>query len=148
MCTGRYMKHLGSEVFRILFVDDDDSCLTQVAVGIAESLKTAGFVFSTAGITPKAVTSETVQFMKNRGIDISNAIAKPVEVVPNLEHYHFIVALSRKAQSIFPKPPTRTIGLDWYQGLEELGSEPTLVDAHDYLQKHITAFTQAVLGQF
>lgn len=148
VCTGQYMKHLGSEVFRILFVDDDDSRLTQVAAGLAESFKTEGFVFNTAGISPKAVTCETVQFMKNRGIDISNAIAKPVEVVPNLEHYHFIVALSRKALTIFPKPPTRTIGLEWYQGLEELGAEPSLVDAHDYLQKHISALIQDVLGQF
>src|SRR6185369_12554553 len=46
VCTGEYMKHKGAEVFRVLFVDDTDSCLGQIAQAVAESISGDGIVFS------------------------------------------------------------------------------------------------------
>src|SRR6185295_8157067 len=44
MCTGEYMKHKGAEVLRILFVDENNSCRSQMAEGIANSLDRPGLL--------------------------------------------------------------------------------------------------------
>ena len=150
VCTGKYMKHMGSEVFRVLFVDEDDACLCQMAQGLADSLGLPEFVFSSAGIAPHAVDAGTVSFLKEKGIDISNNIAKSVDVIPNFEHYQVIVGLSEKARSIFPKPPTKTVCIEWMLPNPAVEGSSELVDyesAYQFLQANIRDLTQAILGE-
>jgi hypothetical protein len=40
-------------------------------------------------------------------------VPKSVGQIPNLDHYHVIIALATSAKAVFPPPPTRTVGLDW-----------------------------------
>lgn len=150
VCTGKYMKHMGSEVFRVLFVDDNDACLSQMAQGIADALGLSEFVFSSAGISPQTVDSGTITFMKEQGCDISNHIAKSVEVIPNFEHYQVIVALSEKARSIFPKPPTKTVCIEWIltnPASEGSADRTGYESAYQFLQANIKDLTQAILGE-
>ena len=70
-------------------------------------------LFSSAGINPRPVDPVTVKFLAENGIDISRAASKSIEQIPNLEHYHVIVALAKAAQKVFPTPPTKTVTLDW-----------------------------------
>jgi phosphate transport system protein len=114
MCTGEYAKHQGTEVYRILFVDDHDACRSQMAEGIANSLDLPKMVFTSAGLDPRPVDPETVRFLKDKGIDISRQTSKSMDQVPNLDHYQVVVALSERAKKFFPKPPTKTVGLDWH----------------------------------
>jgi phosphate transport system protein len=113
MCTGEYMKHRKAEVLRVLFVDENNSCRSQMAEGIANALNAEGFVFSSAGLEARALDWRTVEFLKEKGIDISRHVPKAVGQIPHLDHYQVIIALAKDAKKIFPPTPTKTVGLDW-----------------------------------
>ena len=151
MCTGEYMKHKGAEVLRVLFVDENNSCRSQIAEGIANSVKENGFVFTSAGLEARAIDWRTVDFLKEKGIDISHQAPKAVSQIPNLEHYHVIIALAKNAKKVFPPPPTKTVGLDWT--VEDPSARPgSLADVRDayeqtfqYINTHVKELVQALV---
>ncbi|MFQ5752871.1 MAG: phosphate signaling complex protein PhoU, partial [bacterium] len=106
MCTGKDIKHEGKEIFRILFIDERNSCRAQIAEGIGNSLNLERFLFNSAGISPLPVDAKTVKFMADKGIDISNQSSKYLNQIPNLEHYQVIISLCKEAEAAFPPPPT------------------------------------------
>ncbi|MBC8245026.1 MAG: phosphate signaling complex protein PhoU [Verrucomicrobia bacterium] len=142
MCTGQYMKHLGRDTFRVLFVDDDNAGASQVAEAIGNALGQANFVFSSAGISAEKVTEETIGFLKAKGHDISSNISKSVDNIPNLDHYQVVVALSESAQNAFPAPPTKTISIAWELGQAEGDIDTT----YAFLSQNINDLVQAILG--
>ncbi len=153
MCTGKFMKHLGTEVFRVLFVDKTNSCTTQIAEAVGNSLRFQNFIFSSAGIEPQRVDEHTVRYLMDKGIDITNKITKSVDHIPNLEHYHLVIAFRKAARKVFPAPPTRTIGLEWkvkdpseFEGAEEEVQE-AYENTFDYLKQQIQDLVQAFLGE-
>jgi phosphate transport system protein len=113
MCTGEYAKHPGSEAFRVLFVDDHNACLSQMAEAIAHSLNQPSFIFASAGLDPQAVDPLAIEFMKDKGIDISRMAPKAISQVPNLDHYHVIVILAPEAMRAFPRRPRKVVLLEW-----------------------------------
>ncbi len=153
MCTGEYAKHKGTEVLRVLFVDIRNACRSQMAEAIANSLRRPEFVFSSAGIDPHPIDPVTVQFLAEKGMDISSNKSKGVSQIPNLDHYQVIVALAQEAQRVFPPPPTKTVGLDWnvkdpsfVEGSPEevrLAYEATF----QYINTHIRDLVEAILGE-
>jgi phosphate transport system protein len=153
MCTGQYLKHRGAEVFRVLFVDENNSCRSQMAEGIANSLNQPGFLFSSAGLEARAIDWRAVEFMQEKGIDISRQVSKPVAHIPNIEHYHVIIALAKSAQKVFPPPPTKTVGLDW--NVEDPSSHPgSLADVREayeqtfqYINTHVRELVHALVGE-
>ena len=94
LCTGEIAKHPGSDVFRVLFVDEHNACRSLMAEVIGTSLGEPGFVFSSAGVDPAPVQHATVRFMAARGFDVARAVPKALSHVPNLEHEDVIVLLS------------------------------------------------------
>jgi phosphate transport system protein len=151
MCTGEYMKHRGAEVLRILFVDENNSCRSQIAEGVANSLDPTGFVFSSAGLEARAIDWRTTEFMREKGIDISRQTSKSVSQIPNLDHYHVIIALAKSAQKVFPPPPTKTVGLDW--NVEDPSRLPGSLsdvrsayeDTFQYISTHVRELVQALV---
>jgi phosphate transport system protein len=152
MCTGQYLKHQGSEVFRVLFVDDDNSCASQVAEAIGSSLEQPQFVFSSAGLERKPVDAGAVKYLEERGIDISSRPSKTVDQIPLLEHYQVIVALSAAARKVFPPAPTKAVCLDWSvidsvalsNGTECTGADyPQL---YEFLFDHVKDLVEAVVS--
>lgn len=113
MCTGQYARHIGSEVFRLLFVDEHDSCRSQMAAAIANSLELDKFLFASAGLDPRPVDANTLSFLKSKGHDISGNTPKRLDQVPNADHYHIIVGLARSAQKALPPPPRKVVYIDW-----------------------------------
>jgi phosphate transport system protein len=113
MCTGEYAKHPGSETFRVLFVDEHNSCRSLMAEVIGTALQEPAFVFSSAGVEPLPVDPRTVGFMASKGFDVSRSVAKAVTQVPNLEHYHVIVLLAPEARRAFPRRPRKAVLFDW-----------------------------------
>jgi phosphate transport system protein len=151
MCTGEYMKHKGAEVLRILFVDENNSCRSQMAEGIATALNVEGLRFSSAGLEARALDWRTVEFMKEKGIDVSRQTSKSVTQIPNLDHYHVIIALAQNAKKVFPPPPTKTVGLDWT--VEDPSVRPgSLADVREayeqtfqYINTHVKELVQALV---
>lgn len=148
MCTGEYLKHAGSDVFRVLFVDDDNSCASQVAEAIGHSLGHARFVFWSAGLQRQPLDVGVVDFLRAKEMDISGYNSKTVDQVPHLEHFQVIVALSSKAREVFPPPPTKAVCLDWSEvtsGDGVNGSRPRDYAAlYDFLVEHVQDLVQAV----
>ncbi len=151
MCTGEYSRHRGSEAIRLLFVDVRNSCRSQIAEAIANSLNQPHFIFSSAGLEPGAVDPVTVSFLKDLGIDASRQASKAVDQIPNLDHYQIIVALAPEAKKVFPGPPTKTVCLDWsvQDPSKAQGSPAEIRGAYqqtsEFLRTHIRGLVGAVL---
>ena len=152
MCTGEYSKHKGTEVLRLLFVDEHNSCVSQMAEGIANSLGQPRLVFASAGIDPKPMDPATLKYMKEKGIDIARQHPKSVEQIPNLDHYQVIIALAKEAEKVFPPPPTKTVSLGWtVQDPSNVAGSPEQVTAaydaaYQYISAHINDLVEAILG--
>src|SRR5688572_17437882 len=67
MCTGEYIKHSGSEVFRVLFVDEHNSCRSVMAEAIGGALRQPKFVFSSAGLDRQSIDPKTETFLNDKG---------------------------------------------------------------------------------
>ncbi len=113
MCTGEYTKHSGAEAFRVLFVDEHNSCRSQMAEAFAHSLNQPKFVFGSAGIEPRAIDARTLAFMREKGFDLSRKTPKALFNVPYLDHYQVIVSLSPEVEKAFPQSPRKMVYLDW-----------------------------------
>lgn len=113
MCTGQYTKHVGSEVFRLLFVDEHNSCRSQIAEAIANSLGLDQFLFASAGLDPQPIDDYTRRFLHWKGHDISRSVPKRIEQVPNADYFHVIVGLDKSAQKALPPPPRKVVYINW-----------------------------------
>jgi phosphate transport system protein len=151
LCTGEYVKHLGSDVYRLLFVDDYNSSASQIAECIGNSLNQPAFVFSSAGLERKSVDPETLGFLRKKGLDVVRPNSKSLEQIPYLDQYQIIVALCKEAQTAFPPPPTKVVCLDWsavYPTLETSSSQDyqgELERTYRFLHNHIKDLVEAVL---
>jgi phosphate transport system protein len=114
LCTGESKKHPGAEFFRVLFVDTNNACLSQMAEAIALELKQNKFIFSSAGIEPAVVDSGVIDFMKKKGIDLSRSVPKAFHQIPHLDYYHVVIILDKDAHGGFPKQRGKKILLDWF----------------------------------
>lgn len=151
MCTGEYVKHPGSEAFRVLFVDVHDACLTKLAESIANSLGQSKFIFTSAGLDPQPMSPATIAFLKQKGHDPSYLVPKILHQVPNLDHYHLIVALSPDVKKAFPRRPRKGIYLDWVVPDPSIHPEGTAATTEAYerayhtLKESIDDLVQAIL---
>ncbi len=152
MCTGEYTRHKGAEASRLLFVDVHNSCRSQMAEAIANSLNQPQFIFASAGLEPTAIDPATVTFLKEKGLDISRQTSKAAAQIPNLEHYQIIVALAPEAKKFFPHPPTKVVCLDWSlpdpSKVEGTAAEVRAAyeSTYQFLHGHIQELVEAVLG--
>ena len=81
-----------------------------MAEAIGNSLNQESFVFSSAGISAETIEADTINFLKAKGLDVSNNISKAVANIPNLDHYQVIVSLSEQGR-VPSNPPTRRSAL-------------------------------------
>jgi len=151
MCTGENIKHKGQEIFRVLFVDERDSCRGQIAKGIGNALKLERFKFYSAGIDPQPADPKAVQFMATKGIDISQQTPKYLNQILDLEKYQIFVSLCKEAEKAFPHPPTKMISILWdIEDPSQLkGSQEEIENAYEQtykiLDSHIRELVEAIL---
>ena len=112
--TGEYQRHRLREGFRVLFVDESNNCLSQMAEAIANHLAPKRFTFASAGVVAGAVDPQTIQFLAGKGIDASHHRGKAIGEIPDLAQLQVIVALNEGAQCALPRRPSKTLGIDWY----------------------------------
>ena len=150
MCTGEYVKHPGSDAFRVLFVDEHNSCRSLMAEAIGTALHEPGFVFSSAGVEPMPVDPVTVRFMAFKGFDVSRAVPKAITQVPNVEHHHVIVLLAHEARRAFPRRPRKAVLFEWAVDDPRTvhGSEAQVTAAYEatyaYIQSQIRDLVMAL----
>ena len=91
-------------------------------------------------------------FLKEKGLDMSRLTTKSVEQIPNLDHYQVIVALAKEAEKVFPRPPNKTVCLDWSVAdpSKVQGTSAEIRAAYEstftFLHAHIEDLVEAVLG--
>jgi len=152
MCTGEYQKHPGVETLRVLFVGEQNACRSQMAEAIAQSLNQSKFIFASAGVDPKPIGPRTIEFMKEKGFDLSRMAPKTINQVPNLDYYQVIVGVAQEAQAAFPRSPRKTVYVDWsIEDPSRLKGTPEEVRAayeatYQFLSGHVRALVEAVLG--
>jgi len=152
MCTGEYAKHPGAETFRILFVGEHNACRSQMAEAIAQALGQPKFIFSSAGVDPRPIDPRTLDFLKDKGLDVSRTAPKAIHQVPNLDHYQVIVAVAQEAQQAFPRSPRKMVYVDWSvdDPSRVQGSPEEVRAAYEatfrFLSSHVRDLVGAVLG--
>jgi phosphate transport system protein len=113
MCTGEFAKHKGGDAFRILFFDQRNACLSQMAEAIGNALHLPRFRFSSAGADPGPMDARAVKFMAERGMDLSAQTSKTLEQVPQWEQHQVIVAMGSHSRRALPPRPGKTIVFTW-----------------------------------
>lgn len=147
--TGEYRRHEGEEVYRVLFVDEDNGSRSIIAEHIARSLKRSGFEFSSAGVKPTSVEPRTVAFMKDKGFDVSKHQPGGIH---DLENFQIVVTFSKEIQKALPPAPRKTIYFEWQvDDPSGFGGAPEQVraayeNAFKTLRAHITDLVEAVMG--
>lgn len=151
MTTGEYSKHQGGEVWRMVFLDGENACTSQMAEAIGHSLNRPQFVFASAGMTAGTVDPGTVEFLQSKGLDVSHVGAHGLDRVPNLEYAQVLVALTPQAKRGFPSS-TKAVCLDWsladpskVQGSPE-EKRAAYEQAYRFLHTHISELCDAVLA--
>ena len=152
MCTGEDLRHDYQQVLRVLFVAEHDACRGQMAVGIGNALESHRIRFSSAGVASQPLDPKTVQFMTEKGIDISGQTSKYLSQILDLKDYAIIVSLSEEAERSIPSLPSRPVRISWEvpdpSKLE--GTEAEVQAAYQktfqFLETHIRELVQAILG--
>jgi phosphate transport system protein len=103
------------KVYRILFLDEDNSCLGPMAESIAGKIYPDAGVYTSAGVHPAdELDSNMVAFMQARGFNLSDAAPRKLNSSrESLAHYHVIVGLHKKVLKAVVKIPFRTSALNW-----------------------------------
>jgi len=106
----------GSKVYEVLFIDDDNSCLSQLAEAVARKhFPDSGIYTSAAGGEPaQSISSGLSEFMDSHGMDASSAEPKTLEATPaELNRFHIIVSLAKPVSSYIERVPFQTTALNW-----------------------------------
>jgi len=116
------------KIYNILFVDKDNSCLSQMAEAIARKTFPESGNYSSAGAQPAAaVNPAVVQFMTEHGVDLSSATPVALDMTHHeLAEKHFIVSLQGPVRDLVPQIPFHTTGLEWDVGPISTGEQESL----------------------
>ncbi|MGI9288626.1 MAG: phosphate signaling complex protein PhoU [Pseudomonadales bacterium] len=115
------------KVYNILFVDEDNSCQSQMAAAIARKSFPESGSYSSGGRHPATSVNAAMQeFLDGHGVSISESI-KPAPIDTStlaLANHHVIVSLEGPVKSYFDLVPFHTVLLEW-----DVGPAPTGADA-------------------
>lgn len=106
-----------SKVYHILFLDDDNSCLSQLAEAVARKhFPESGVYASVAGVAPAAQLSEgLLAFMDSHGLPTTDVEPRVNDHTPlQLAGFHVFVSLQAPVRSYIQNPPFNTTLLNWH----------------------------------
>jgi len=105
-----------SKTYQILFLDDDNSCLSQLAEAVARKhFPAAGNYVSVAGREAAQTLADGLSnFMDAHGMDVSKAKPKGFDMTPaELKRFHVIVSLKEPVNTYLEHIPFQTTALKW-----------------------------------
>ena len=151
-CTGEDTKHPGSDVYRILFVDEHDAGRGLMAAVIGNALQLPGFAFDSAGMDPRPAEPSLIEFMREKGSDLSRVAPKSLSQVPHVDEQNVIVALAPEVNRLFPQMPRKAVFLDWNipnpsvaQGTPET-IRATYEQTYHSIHEHVKELVDAIIG--
>lgn len=150
--TGENPRHKSEETFRLLFLDQHDSCRAPMAAAIGSALKLPKVMFESAGLEPKEMDRRTILFLAEKGIDISQRKPKRLDQIPEIDQFHVVIGLEKDVQKSLPPPPRKTVYLDWslVNPSEVQGAEVEVRDAYEKayreIREHLRDIMEAIVG--
>jgi phosphate transport system protein len=150
--TGQYFRHRIREGFSVLFVDQNNSCLSRIAQVVATNYGAKRFTFDSAGLTAGVVDPQTVRFLAEKGADVSRQPSKSVDQVDTRAEVQVVIALCKEAERAFPQKPSKTLGLQWLvpDPSQARGSAAEVHAEYERtyqtLTNHVRDLVQAILG--
>ncbi len=113
-------------VYRILFVDRENACLSQMAAAFARKAFPESGEYDSAGWEPaEALDVQCRQFLDRSGFDVASAqISAVPTLTEQLSQYHLVVGLEPGVRKHLPATPFRTVVLEW-----DIDSIPPDLDA-------------------
>jgi phosphate transport system protein len=112
------------KVYNILFIDEDNSCLSKMAELLARKAYPASGRYSSCGRNPaSALNPHMVRFLESHGFDLTDARPEPLDLThPELVDKHIVVSLQGPVRSYFPQLPFHTTAVEWDVGPVPSGS--------------------------
>lgn len=103
------------KVYRILFVDEDNSCAGPLAELIARKMFPDSGIFDSAGVeAAQSLKPEMVNFMQDRSFDLNGIEPKKLDKRREyLAEFHVVVGLNQPVKSAVGDIPFRTSALNW-----------------------------------
>jgi phosphate transport system protein len=106
------------KIYRILFVDETNDCVSQLATAFARKAFPESGVFESAGWNPATVVRpEILEFLEANGYDASDVEPRSLaKLAPSLADYHLIVSLQGDLRPHVAEIPFHTVVLEWNVG--------------------------------
>ena len=107
------------KVYNILFIDEDNSCQSQMAEAIARKNFPESGHYTSAGRQPASeLNPAMVEFLDSHGVSLADtARPSPIDMTPlELTTQHVIVSLEGPVKSYFEQTPFHTTPLEWDVG--------------------------------
>jgi phosphate transport system protein len=139
------------KVYNILFLDEDNSCLSQMAEAIARKNFPGSGSYSSAGSVPAAELNPVmVSFLGDRGIGVKELYPKPLSDLSHqdLVSQHVVVSLQGPLSSYVLELPFHTTGLEWDLGpVPEQQEEKRFEDVYRQLALQIKDLMELMRGE-
>ncbi len=151
-CTGEDARHPDSGLYRVLFVESAGSGRGAMAEAAARPYEGAAFHFAAASLDPQPVPAPTAEFIRAKGGASAAPAPRALTEVPELDHYHVIIALDPDVKRVFPKHPRKIVFLDWpvEDPSQASGGPGGVQAAHErvagFLEGHLRDLVDAIGG--
>lgn len=144
----------GPKVYQILFVDEHDDALTQLAVTYARHAYPESGRYSSAGWNPSSKVEPRCKiFLERKGFDIDELSPTDLATLQDrLDATHVIVSLGGDAHSHLNELPFRTVLLEWDLGagpndLDQARAEAALDTAFELLKAELGDLMEILRGE-
>lgn len=142
------------KTYNILFMDEDNSCLSQMAEAVARKNFPQSGNYSSGGRQPAAhLHPAMAQFMEEHGFDLTTAKPKPLDLThQELTEKHVVVSLQGQARSYFPRFPFHTTAIEWDVGPVPSSDDITktaaqLEDSYRKIAVHVRDLIELLRGE-
>ncbi|MBF0161196.1 MAG: phosphate signaling complex protein PhoU [Magnetococcales bacterium] len=135
------------KVFRILFIDRENSVRSQMAEAIARRFYPTQAIYSSAGVQPGPINQSMLDFMRYQGCPMENILPKPLEAVPLAEEEQIVISLEGPVRSYPLELHFHTTFLDWTVSdppLEEDDAQ-TKREKYEKLYREITSQVRGLM---
>jgi phosphate transport system protein len=132
--------------FRILFVDDGNSCMSHMAVAVALRCFPDCAEYFAAGSNPaEDLRADFTTFMETRGHDLQEGVPARLEAtLESLSEYHIIVTLSEDLIQDLGQIPYHVVVLDWSSCSEH---SKVLESLYNELTQRISELLEILTGE-
>lgn len=144
----------GPKVYQLLFVDEHDDALTQLAVAYARHAYPESGRYSSAGWNPSSKVEPRCKiFLESKGLDIDELTTTNLATLQDrLDTTHVIVSVGGDVHSHLNELPFRTVLLKWDLGagpndLDQARAEAALDTAFERLKAELGGLMEILRGE-